>query len=110
MEVNRIKKACTETLVISLLKQKPMHGYQMCKEIERRSAAYFSLKHSTLYPILHRLEKEGLIAGEWVSLDAGKPKKHYHLTPRGEGHYRESADHWRGFIEAMIRMVPEAAL
>ncbi len=109
MEVTRIKQACTETLIISLLKQRPMHGYEMCKEIERRSMSYFSLKHSTLYPVLHKLEKRGLISGEWVDFEGGKPKKHYTLTRAGLAHYDESAVEWRAFFDAMNHLIPELA-
>ena len=110
MEVNRIKQACTETLVISLLKQRPMHGYEMCKEIERRSMSYFSLKHSTLYPVLHKLEKRGLIAGEWGAPEKGKPKKRYRLTRAGLSHYDESTVEWRAFFQAMGMLLPELAV
>ena len=108
-EVDRVRRACSETLVLSLLKHGPMHGYEMCRRIEERSAGYFTLKHSTLYPILHRLEKQGLVAGEWVAMDSGKPKKHYHLTAAGEAFYGETASSRRDFFRTLTLLVPEVA-
>ena len=60
-----------------------MHGYEMGKEIEGRSSGYFSFAHSTLYPVLHKLEKKGLIRGEWQQSDNERPRKYYALTAAG---------------------------
>ena len=55
----------------------------MCKEIEKRSGGYFTLKHSTLYPLLHRLEHEGLVRSHWAEFEGGKPRRYYELTAAG---------------------------
>ena len=109
MDVDRIKNTCSETLILSLLRDRAMHGYEMCLEIERRAGGYFSLKHSTLYPLLHRLEKQGFIVGEWKALDAGKPKKVYKLTRKGRAFYSENAQQWRELFVSLTRLVPEVA-
>ncbi|MFC1609605.1 PadR family transcriptional regulator [Myxococcota bacterium] len=109
MEVDRIKNLCSKTLVLSLLKDGPMHGYQMCKEIESRTEGYFTLKHSTLYPTLHRLEKDGLVAGTWKTTPKIKPRKYYRLTRKGAAHHRQTTNHWRQFFTTMALLVPEVA-
>ncbi|MBN1946604.1 MAG: helix-turn-helix transcriptional regulator [Bradymonadales bacterium] len=101
MELTAIRNACTETLIISLLIDRPMHGYEIGKEIERRSRGYFQFKHSTLYPVLHRLERRGLISGEWVHPPGGKPQKRYHLTEAGDRYSQQDAASWGEFIAAM---------
>jgi PadR family transcriptional regulator PadR len=109
MDANKLKTACTETLVIGLLRGGPMHGYQMCREIEERTDGFFALKHSTLYPILHRLEKQGIVRGEWGELDSGKPRKLYRLTERGAAYYQRSAAEWRSLFGKLALVVPEVA-
>ena len=49
-------KGSTETLLLSLLKNQPMYGYQIIKELEKKSQGYFRFREGTLYPALHRLE------------------------------------------------------
>ena len=110
MELKSIKRACSETLILSLLKDRPMHGYEMCKEIEKRSTGYFTLKHGTLYPILHKFEKQGFIAGTWSDSEKEKPKKYYKLTKKGKNYYMENAKLWNQFLKSITFLVPEAAL
>src|SRR5689334_14721328 len=100
MDALRMKNACSETLVLGRLQKQPMHGYETCKEIERRSQGFFVFKHSTLYPILHRLADEGLITGKWVELDSGKPQKQYRLTPKGVAYHRDNVSHWQELFAA----------
>jgi len=109
MDIDRIKSACSETLVVSLLKERDMHGYEMCKEIERRTRGFFSLKHSTVYPLLHKLEKQGLVEARWGELDSGKPRKVYHLTQAGTAYYAAAARGWRELFASLAILVPEVA-
>jgi len=109
MEVQDIRKGCTETLIIGLLRERDMHGYEMAKEIERRSQGYFLFKHSTLYPILHKLEKRGLIEWQWDRPPKGRPRKHYGLTPAGAAWHERNASDWREFFAAMGSLIPELA-
>lgn len=109
MDVQDIRKGCTETLIIGLLRERSMHGYEMAKEIERRSEGYFRFKHSTLYPILHKLEKRGLIEGKWDSPNQGRPRKHYDLTSSGAAWHKRNTSDWREFFSVMGSMIPELA-
>ncbi|OGO08816.1 MAG: DNA-binding protein, partial [Chloroflexi bacterium RBG_13_60_13] len=76
-------KGNTETLLLSLLQEQPMYGYQIIKELEKRSRGYFRFREGTLYPALHRLESEGLIQGVWESHSSGKKRRYYSLTEKG---------------------------
>ena len=107
MDVRRIKSACSETLVLTLLREREMHGYDMCKEIETRSEGYFSLKHSTLYPLLHRLEKEGLVTSKWAEFDGGKPRKYYTLTRKGIAYHQDTITSWRELVGTISKLMPE---
>lgn len=80
-------KRMNELLVLSTLRSGARHGYQIALEVESRSGGAFELQHGTLYPILHRLEREGLIRGRWQK-EAGRQRKEYVLTRAGRRHLR----------------------
>lgn len=71
-------------LVLATLRDRPKHGYQIAQDVESGSNGLFNLRHGTLYPILHRLEKDGLIRGSWSTEGGGRRKKVYELTPTGQ--------------------------
>src|SRR5262245_35221689 len=76
MENDReLLKGSTDSLLLALLAEQPMYGYQLVKELERRSQGYFQFREGTLYPALHRLEKDGLISGKWKPSPMGKDRR-----------------------------------
>jgi PadR family transcriptional regulator, regulatory protein PadR len=95
-----------ELLLLSALEREPMHGYQVALEIERRSAGYFRFNHGTLYPILHRLEQEGMIVGDWVEPDSGRSRKCYALTEAGRTYLAEIAGQWRRLARHLETFMP----
>ena len=84
-----------ELLILHELDRAPLHGYQVVLEIEERSDGYFQFSHGTLYPILHRLDKEGLVSGRWSDPDEGRPRKEYVLTEAGRTYLARLRDEWR---------------
>ena len=96
-----------ELLLLSALRRRPMHGYQVALEIEKRSDGYFSFNHGTLYPILHQLEKDGLIAGRWSDPGEGRPRKEYALTEAGRTYLNEGAREWRTLEAQLGRFLDE---
>jgi PadR family transcriptional regulator, regulatory protein PadR len=85
-----------EILILTALSRGPMHGYQAALEIEQRSGGYFRFNHGTLYPILHRLEHEGFIAGGWTDPQAGRARKEYRVTPAGRAYLKVLVGAWHG--------------
>lgn len=94
-------KGNTETLLLSLLINQPMYGYQIIKELKERSHGYFRFKEGTLYPALHRLEAAGLVRGSWERLPSGKERRYYNLTDKGRKLLEEMVAEWRGFSAAV---------
>jgi len=90
-----------EPLLLYLTFERPMYGYQIIRELETRSQGYFKFKEGTLYPVLHRLEKEGLIRGRWQTLPSGRQRKYYHITDKGRSALTERQSQWREFLTAM---------
>jgi PadR family transcriptional regulator len=82
LDIQAFARGMNELLVLAGLRQEPRHGYQIALELEQRSGGLFSLQYGTLYPILHRLEAEGLIEGRWQRR-VGRKRKVYELTRSG---------------------------
>ncbi|MBQ8733463.1 MAG: helix-turn-helix transcriptional regulator [Anaerotignum sp.] len=70
----------TATLILKLLDGQDMYGYQIIEELARRSDNTFQLKAGTLYPLLHGLEKKGLLESYEQNADSARIRKYYHLT------------------------------
>ena len=94
-------KGSTEALLLALLSETPMYGYQLVKELERRSDGYFQFREGTLYPALHRLEKEELIRGDWQASPTGQQRRYYDLTPHGRTVLGDRLSQWHGFSKAV---------
>ena len=67
-----LMRATAETIILRLLNERRMYGYEIIKIVNERTDGAFQWKEGTLYPCLHRLEGAGLIASEWQDGDAGK--------------------------------------
>src|SRR5580658_3138518 len=96
------------TLVLVVLKDGPRHGYDIAREVERRSENTFAFKHGTLYPILHGLEKDSLIASTWEHPEGERPRRVYSLTSAGEAKVSQCIDQWNEFARAMNRVIGSA--
>jgi len=94
-------KGSIDSLLLCLISQQPMYGYQIIKELVGRSEGYFKFKEGTLYPALHRLERAGLIQGKWQVLPTGQQRKYYHITDKGQAVLVEKRGQWREFLTAM---------
>ena len=102
-------KGSSDSLLLCLLAQQPMYGYQIIKELERRSQGYFKFKEGTLYPALHRLERVGLILGRWQMLPSGQQRKYYHITDKGLASLLETRGQWQDFLTAMNLIIQPAS-
>jgi PadR family transcriptional regulator PadR len=102
---DQIRKGSTEILILSLLAQEPMYGYQISQVLSRRSNGYFAMKEGLLYPTLHRMVQDGLLAGEWRSGAATRRRKYYTITPQGRAVLRAQSAEWRTFIEQLLHML-----
>jgi len=94
-------KGNIDYLLLCVIVQQPMYGYQIIKELERRSQGYFKFKEGTLYPALHRLEKAGLALGKWQTLPNGRQRRYYHITEKGLNILVAKRGQWLDFITAM---------
>ena len=94
-------KGNTETLILSLLTEESMYGYQLVKEMEVRSSGYFQLKEGTLYPALHRMERDGLVEGRWEESPSGRSRRYYFITAVGQERLESMLREWDLFARAV---------
>ena len=104
-----LMKGSIDSLLLCLLAEQQMYGYRIIKELEGRSQGYFKFKEGTLYPALHRLERAGLILGEWQMLPGGRQRRYYHVTGKGHSVLVEKKGQWQDFLTAMSLIIqPES--
>jgi len=109
VEVSNLTRSCNEALILALLRVGPKHGYQLAFESEQRGGGHFAFKHGTLYPILHKLEQEGLIEGIWSDEGPRGKRKSYALTERGRLYARQQRDSWRALLGHFLGIIGEEA-
>jgi len=100
VEPQSLTKHFNEALILSALGDGPKHGYQLALDIEEGSGGRLGFKHGTLYPILHKLEKEGLIEGTWSDEGQRGRRKAYGLTPDGRRYLKDLMTSWKKLMEA----------
>jgi DNA-binding PadR family transcriptional regulator len=107
LEPQSLGKHFNEALILSALQAGPRHGYQLALDIEERSGGRFSFKHGTLYPILHKLEKEGLIEGAWSDEGQRGKRKRYRMTKDGKAYLRDLRKIWKSFLDIFSEVIGE---
>ncbi len=93
-------KGHLDALVLATLRHEGAHGYAVIEKLKQRSAGAFDLAEGTVYPVLHRLEAEGLLASSWSTV-AGRRRRLYRLTRRGRAALGERESEWRRFAAAV---------
>lgn len=98
------KKGSAELLVLSLLADQRLHGYDISKLIQIRSGGVLRFHVTSLYPLLYRLENRGWIEGHWVEKAEQRRRRYYSLTPEGKKVLRSQRKSWKEFVAAMGRV------
>jgi transcriptional regulator len=98
------KKGSAELLVLSLLDDQPRHGYDISKLIKLRSDGALQFHVTSLYPLLHRLEKQGLIDGRWVEKPEQRRRRYYSLTADGRRALHAKQQSWKDFVALIGRV------
>ena len=96
-------------LVLKLLEDGDLYGYQMIAELRRRSDDTFRLRAGTLYPLLHSVEEKGNGTAYEQRAENGKNRRYYHLTKQGRGVLAEKEAAWNTYAQAMGRVLKGGA-
>ena len=98
-----LKKGSAELMILSLLEDRPRHGYDIALRIEQRSSGAVSFNVASLYPILYRLEAQGAISGWWVERAGQRRRRFYKLTAAGRKRLLQQRQVWSAFMVAVQR-------
>lgn len=107
IELQTLTRRCNEALILTSLKRGAKHGYQLALDLEERGGSRFALKHGTLYPILHDLEKRGLIEGAWSDEGPRGKRKSYRLTRAGAAYTRGLRKEWEILMSELADLLRE---
>jgi PadR family transcriptional regulator, regulatory protein PadR len=92
-----------DLLILQVLQWGPQHGHGIGQAIRARSQDVLQIEHGSLYPALHRLEKQGWLASEWNISEANRRARFYKLTPRGKKQLTEEQSRWKQLVRAVAR-------
>jgi len=90
-----------EMMILDIVARGPSYGYQITQTTLASSDGYFELKEGSLYPALHRLERQKLLASYWDESDEGRRRKYYKITPQGRKMLARKKRDWSDFSEAV---------
>ena len=102
--VRKLLRGLVEPLLRFIIGELPIHGYEIARELERRSEGYFDLTASTLYTALRRLESRGLVSSSWQLVTRQK-RRYYALTEKGRQILAEELAQWQKFLGATDRVI-----
>lgn len=94
--------ASAKTIILALLLSGESYGYQIIKRVRRVSEGALNWSNAVLYPVLHQMEKDGLVRSEWKTTPENRMRKYYRLTERGTSELLVDKKRWYQ-IEAALR-------
>ena len=87
-------KGTLDMLILKIVALGPIHGYAIALRVEQISEEVFQLQQGSLYPALHKLEKDKLLSAEWKQTDTGREAKFYSLTAKGWKRLQAEVQNW----------------
>jgi len=94
-----IRKGLLEFLVLQIIAAEKVYAADILKQL---SATEFATREGTLYPLLSKMRREGLLDYEWKESEAGPPRKYYELTAKGQEQLRDTQEYW-GQINGTVK-------
>ena len=101
-------KGTLSLLILSLLSRRPMYGYEIATTVARDTGGAFQWKEGSLYPALHKLERDALIRGKWQGQPGGRRRKYYDLTDGGREALRERTECWSQLHQAVNQVLEKS--
>ena len=99
--IDSAKKGSADLLILALVDEQALHGYDIARRIEERSAGTLRFTLASLYATLYRLEERGLLRGRWVEKAGQRRRRYYRLTDDGRQVLAAQREEWGRFIAAL---------
>jgi PadR family transcriptional regulator PadR len=99
-----VRKGSGELVILSMIEERPRHGYEIAKLVERRSNGVLQFRVASFYPMLYGLERRRLIKGRWVEKAGQRRRRYYSLTPAGRRVLTSQRSKWEAFTAALTNV------
>ncbi len=101
---SKVKQGSSEVVILSLLSQRDMHGYEIGKQVEELSGGILRFEMASLYPVLYRMLNKGWLEAYWEKSAAGRKRRYYKLTREGRRQLVPLRKSWQQFFGALNRV------
>jgi DNA-binding PadR family transcriptional regulator len=98
------KTGSADLLILALVDEQDLHGYEIGRQIERRSRGALRFTMASLYATLYRLEERGSIRGRWVERAGQRRRRYYRITTSGRGILATHRENWGRFVGALMEV------
>ena len=103
MDMSKDLVAASATpLVLAILAEGDSYGYAIIKRVAELSGGHLQWTDGMLYPVLHRLERQGYVAAKWAASENGRRRKYYRITKEGRAHLAAQQEQWRA-VDGTLR-------
>lgn len=99
-----LKAASSKPMILSILSHGESYGYQILQNIEQLSGGKWEWSEAMLYPVLHRMNSDGLIQSRWEIMDNGRKRKYYSLTTKGKEALAAEKKQWMSVHEVLSQL------
>ena len=103
-DLQALSRSINTILILGVLRDDEKHGYQIALDISEVSSGLFELQHGTLYPVLHKMEKQGWISGRWRKQE-GRRRKVYRITGEGRRYLHGETDRFEVLARSVLALV-----
>ena len=104
---SRLLWGTVDMLILDVVARGPSYGYQIAQTVMSESKGYFELKEGSMYPALHRMERQELLSSYWVETEDGRRRKFYRLTPAGRRALGAKRAEWERFTTGVAGVLGE---
>lgn len=105
--MQQLLKGLIDPIVLSTVSRLPIYGYEIIKELERKTGGRLNLKASTVYSSLRRMEKNGLIISGWMQAARQRARRYYHITEKGRQFLKNRSVEWHDFFTLINSLIQE---
>ena len=105
MDINKDLVAASATpLILAIIAEGDTYGYAILKRVSELSGGELQWTDGMLYPVLHRLERQGYIEGNWASSESGRRRKYYRITRQGRAQLTDQREQWQ-MVDTALRNI-----
>ena len=101
-------KGTLSLIILSLLSRRAMYGYEIVATVKEETDGVLEWKAGSLYPSLHKLEKDGMVRGEWQGEPASRQRKYYHITQAGCAALSDKEASWSQLTKAITQIMEKS--